>query len=249
MRIKFNQLRPEYDFVIVGAGIVGITIATELVQKGKANILLLEAGSDHSINPYPQVQKVNSNGSIKRKSTFVGLGGGSNVWGTISGLLDKKRVNSYYERGLFPINYLQYLKYVKLTEKYGFPSHKLFEDRTCINDTIRAKKFVKKIPNIRFKNNCTVIEGNNIDYIANVRAEKIVENKLKVVSKNDAKVISSKRIILCANTLQNISILSSSNIPDIAPTLGRKFMNHPKGVIGSIRISVELKKFIIPLPL
>lgn len=244
MRIKFHQLKSEYDFVIVGAGIVGITIATELVQKGNANILLLEAGSDHSIDPYPQIQKVFSNGSIKRKSTFVGLGGGSNVWGTISGLLDKERVNDYYKRGLFPINYSQYLEYVKLTAKYGFPSYEIFEDRTQTSGTIRTKKFVKKIPNVLFKNNCTVIEGSNVDYIANVRAEKIVEGKLNIVSRNEVRLISSKRIILCANTLQNISILSSSNISDIAATLGRKFMNHPKGVIGSIRINEEIKRFM-----
>lgn len=93
MQIRSGRIKNKYDYIIVGAGIIGITILSELLKKGKKNILIIESGSMLSNNPYPSNKEVNSKKfKIKTKSQFSGVGGGSNVWGSLNGIFDKKLV-------------------------------------------------------------------------------------------------------------------------------------------------------------
>ena len=123
MQIKTNQLNKKYSYIIVGAGIIGLTILRELLENGKKDILVIESGSLLSSNPYPNFMNVTSkNHKIKTTSTFSGVGGCSNVWGTICGLFDKEKIDSYYKEKKFPINYVEYLYYLNEAKKYGYPS-------------------------------------------------------------------------------------------------------------------------------
>ena len=101
MLIRTKDLKSKYDYIIVGSGITGMTILRELIERDKTNILIIESGSVQSKLPYPDFMKVKSN-NIKIKSRFSGVGGASNVWGTISGIFDEEQINSFYKKKKFP---------------------------------------------------------------------------------------------------------------------------------------------------
>jgi choline dehydrogenase len=63
-------LRPEYDYVIVGAGSAGCVVARRLVDETQARILLLEAGSsdvgiESMINPTLWTENIGSDHDYK----------------------------------------------------------------------------------------------------------------------------------------------------------------------------------------
>ena len=87
MLIKTKDLRSNYNYIIIGSGITGMTILRELIERGKSKILVIESGSIHSKSPYPDFMNVKSK-NIKTKSRFNGVGGSSNVWGSILGIFD-----------------------------------------------------------------------------------------------------------------------------------------------------------------
>tara|TARA_B110000003_G_scaffold239362_1_gene245418 strand:+ start:115 stop:309 length:195 start_codon:yes stop_codon:yes gene_type:complete len=60
MQIRSGRIKNKYDYIIVGAGITGITILSELLKKSKKNILIIESGSMLSNNPYPSNKELNS---------------------------------------------------------------------------------------------------------------------------------------------------------------------------------------------
>jgi len=57
VHIKIENIRKHYDYVIVGTGIIGLTILQELIKNKKQNILIIESGSLHSSDPYPKYAK------------------------------------------------------------------------------------------------------------------------------------------------------------------------------------------------
>ena len=97
MLIRTKDLKSKYDYIIIGSGITGMTMLRELIERDKTNILIIESGSTQSKSPYPDFMKVKSN-NIKTKSRFSGVGGASNVWGTISGVFDEEKINSFYKK-------------------------------------------------------------------------------------------------------------------------------------------------------
>ena len=74
MLIKTKNLKSNYNYVIVGSGIIGMTILRELIEREKTNILVIESGSFQSKSPYPYFMNVKSK-NIKTKSRYSGVGG------------------------------------------------------------------------------------------------------------------------------------------------------------------------------
>ena len=249
MQIKSSELKERYDYIIVGAGIVGITILCELLKIGKKNILIVESGSMLGSNPYSKNKIKSEKFPIKIKSIFSGVGGGSNVWGSLNGIFDKTLIDKFYNLKKFPIKYSDYLDYLKKTKEYGFPDISEFKTDEANNDKLKVKKFVQVTPNIRFFHFSSILENKKVDFIQNCYADNIIKtkNKEKKITFNcNNKMISSigEKIILCANTIENYKLLRKSNLNVDYKLLGTGFMNHPKGVIGSLKFKKEFSKYM-----
>lgn len=252
MQIRTDQLKPCYNYVIIGAGIVGMTILRELIEKGKKDILIIESGSMLSKNPYPEFMSVFSNGNnLKVKSRFSGVGGCSNVWGSICGVFDEKTINSYYKKKQFPLNYTEYKYYLAKCEKYGFPKFDEFNVLKKNNKKFRLKKFIKMTPNLLFNKFSSILESKNVHFLQNKYVDRIfTQNNISKVYFSDPLENKSfftcrgKKFLLCANTIENYKIIKKSNFNINQEQLGRGFMNHPKGVIGSLKLNKNLTKFL-----
>lgn len=250
MQITSDKIKKKYNYIIVGAGITGMTVLSELLKIGKKDILIVESGTMLSSQPYPSYKKVYSKKYIiKPNSQFSGVGGGSNVWGSLNAIFEKELVDKYYNSKNFPLKYSQYLKYLKKTKNYGFPDISEFQYNQTNENILKVKKFVQVTPNIRFFNFSSILENENVDFIQNCYAEKIIKTesdikKLAFTIKNDFFEIYGEKIILCANTIENYKLLRKSNININHRILGEGFMNHPKGVVGSLKYNKRFKKYI-----
>ena len=250
MQIKSDKIRKKYDYIIVGAGIIGITILRELLKIGKKKILIVESGTMLSNEPYPSYKKVYSKKfKIKSNSQFSGVGGGSNVWGSLSGIFEKKLIDKYYNSKNFPLSYSEYLSYLKKTKEYGFPDISEFKCDLDNDEKIKEKKFVQITPNIRFSKFSSVLENKNVDFIQNCYVKKIIstdanENKLLLKIGNNIFETYGIKIILCANTIENFKLLKKSSININHKILGNGFMNHPKGVIGTLKYNSKFNRYI-----
>ena len=253
MQVKLDDLNNNYDYVIIGAGIIGFTLLRELLEDGKKNILIIDSGSMLSKKPYPKSFEVKSDSyKIKKTALFSGVGGCSNVWGTICAIFDKKTINKYYKKKKFPLNYNKYIFYLrKVALKYNLPNIEEFQSFKLSSDIFKAKKFIKVKPNLKFFNFSSILENENVHFLQNTTVTKIINNdNLKsILFKTESKPeivfkVSGKKIILSANTIQNFKILAASDTFKKHKKLGKGFMNHPKGVIGSIKKKKIFEKFL-----
>tara|TARA_B100000989_G_scaffold103280_1_gene75617 strand:- start:11323 stop:12738 length:1416 start_codon:yes stop_codon:yes gene_type:complete len=250
MQVRICDLKKSYDYIIIGAGIIGITILRELIKKGKKNILMIESGSMLSSDPYPSYQNIISRKlKIKKTSQFSGVGGGSNVWGSISGIFNKQLINKSFNAKKFPLNYSDYKYYLEKTLDYGFPRITEFENIKHDNNNIKSKKFVQVTPKVKFFHFSSILENENVDFIQNCYVEEIIktvqnQKKIKFLTKNKFYFILGKKIILCANTIENYKLLKKSNLNLNYEILGKGFMNHPKGVIGTLNKKKVFDRYI-----
>lgn len=249
MQIKTEDLKKNYDYIIIGAGIIGLTVLRELIEKGKKNILIIESGSMLSVDPYPKFMNVRSKKfKIKSKSRFNGVGGSSNVWGAICAVFDKETINNHFKKKVFPLNFKEYCDFLKQCEKYGYPKLKDFKIDKSLNRTLNKKKFIQKTPSIRYSHFSSILESESVDFLQNSLVEKLDKNNkiffTSIKSKNIDNSTFAKKIILCANTIENYKILKKSNLDINLEKLGKGFMNHPKGVVGSVLADEKFNDFL-----
>ena len=152
MQVKLDDLNNNYDYVIIGAGIIGFTLLRELLEDGKKNILIIDSGSMLSKKPYPKSFEVKSDSfKIKKTALFSGIGGCSNVWGTICAIFDKNTIDKYYNKNKFPLSYNKYIFYLsKVALKYNLPKIEEFQFFKFSSDNFKVKKFIKVKPNLNF---------------------------------------------------------------------------------------------------
>ena len=250
MRIPFNKIENKYDLIIVGAGITGLTILDRFLEKKiKSKILLLEVGSMLSRNPYPtNFEILSKNLKIKETSRFFGVGGGSNVWQPTHGLFDKNRINHYFQKYQFPINYKKYLKYINIAaEKYKTPYHQKFHKYHKGYKNFKSRTLITNNTNINFFNFSSLLESDKVDFAENVKVKNLSFDdnidKIIIQSQKSGKTIKilGKKIILSVGTLECLRILHKS-FKNKPKTLGKGFMNHPRGFVGFFK---SKKKIII----
>jgi len=250
LKIPINKIQKKYDLIIIGAGVTGLTILYNLLEK-KLNkkVLVLEYGSLFSKDPYPEkFNIISSNLKIKKNSRYFGVGGGSNVWGPLHGLLDKTKVNKFFADSKFPINYNDYIKYInKASLNYSTPNSNIFNLNEKKYKNYKFRKLIKNKKKIKFSRYSSLLESVKVDFVDNAFVKKLKFNRkidkvvVKPVGRKNTIEISGNRIILSAGTLENIRILHKS-YKKIPTNLGKGFMDHASGLIGSFKSNNKIFK-------
>jgi choline dehydrogenase-like flavoprotein len=246
-----------YDYVIIGTGIGGGTIATLLANGGK-NIALIEKGSkSHQDSNY--LNKGRKLGL--RTTTSIQTGGTSNLWHGVLSFLDpidfKERpwINKsgwpihledlipYYKSisGLFGIKDFDYFFLDKISEVLKVEIESVPFNREILEnkifqqplDVLNFKKKIKQLNNV-----------GSVDLFENTTACKFeLENNkintLTIADKNGLKQIQGKTYILCAGTLENPRILLNSGFNN--SNIGKYLMDHPMGNLCQVKFKKAQK--------
>ena len=221
--MKSMEPKNKFNILIVGAGILGITVASELLSMGfNVTLIFLER------NCY--LDKVKTKG-IKINSALIphGFGGGSNIWSDLSGFICEEEWKLICEKGFIEnYNYQEFLDIYKKASKYGFISPQNIESQ---NKYIRHKIFYKSKRKYDFRK--LLFNRKNLNII-NGQITKLSDNgqyiKLTLSSKNKKnRIILGDKLILAAGGLGNFYIL---NLLNKRYNLS-KYYGHVKGNIAT----------------
>ena len=230
----------EHDFVIIGAGPAGITVALEL-EKYKKTVLLLEGGgleySKDSQSIYKGQVAGDENFSVKN-SRLRYFGGTSNHWGGMC------RPFSRSELSAFPIDKQDLDTHLSAACRILEISDQ-FKDDIKINENFERIDF-KFSPPVRFnaKYKKSIADSNYIDLILNANVVSIngVYGKVSNIDIYDQNLnrfnLKINKLILACGGLENSRLLLWSKylnkeIFDDLP-IGEKWMEHPHFKTGEI---------------
>lgn len=216
------ETNKKHNILIVGAGILGITVASELVSMGfKVTLIFSEK------NCY--LDKIKTIGT-KINSALIpnGFGGGSNIWSDLTGFIYEDEWEKICEKGhIENYNYEQFLKAYKHASKYGFISPRNMEIE---ENYLRHKIFYKSKRKYDFRN---LIKGRKNLNIINAEVIRIFDDskniKLTLSSSNKKTNINGDQLILAAGGLGNFYLLNLLN----KKYNSSKYYGHIKGNIAT----------------
>ncbi|KAL2062521.1 hypothetical protein VTL71DRAFT_6787 [Oculimacula yallundae] len=139
---------PTYDYIIIGGGTAGLTVASRLTENPKTSVLVLEAGNDHSNdtnvlapglytgmygNPeydwnYKTVPQVHANGQVVAHPRGKQLGGSSAINFMFWTHPSQQDIDNWGELGNRDWSWTSLLPYFKKSESYIAPSAQVKED-------------------------------------------------------------------------------------------------------------------------
>ena len=265
--IEFLQ-RDAYDLLIVGGGAVGLSLASSLSYE-KISICVVESGLEHKDSRFDKLKYVETSGlNIKPNSRERMLGGCGQTWSGILANFDKCDL---YDRGTnYPAlgvdqNEIQDLldkfgKFFKIPKSSSFDLSKYPNSQFHLGDPFEQKVFLKQNPVFKFGDRLKhVFDRPGIDLISgwtvsNLEWEGSICKGIMITNmKGEKKFLYGKKVILCCGTIENIRLLKLSQIKGKISTalpVGKRFMNHPKGVVGKIKFYKPLcvKDPVLELP-
>lgn len=228
------------ELVIIGAGTVGLYLASKLPQSKK--VLLLESGCVDSFNRCDPKNAVFTTGSYKngQLGRARGLGGTTNIWGgqmlpfsshdltpEKGWMIDWQDLQDHYEEvSQFLLS--ESSDYHALIEHLtGYPLPNLNSQSSYIHASkwLPIPQFIKTLfpdlePNVTLVPNCTVhgIEPQELGYQIHLSMEN-----------NENKTLIAQQLIIATGTIESIRLLLYSHkhygLP-LNPVAGKGFMDH-----------------------
>lgn len=250
-----------YDFVILGAGAAGITLALDLSKKNKdVSIALVEAGgldwSEKSQNLYNvKYSNLDSNDLYNLRLRY--FGGTTNHWGGYCRPLDNEDFINRPEikRVGWPIDKITLDKYLydsiqildcnsslKVRDNRSSSEKKILDDLE-LEETewiySYAEIFRNKFDDIKNSKNIKLLLNKTAFNINEVKENNIV-NKINIIDTINKKisVLNGKNFIISmggvesTRFLMNCNRVGNYNFGNISKNLGKGFMDHPHMTIG-----------------
>lgn len=238
MIINFNKEnftpKKNYDYCIVGAGLIGIVIANEITKMSpKVKILLIEYGNNNyghelSSNIFESPHFINN-------SIVNGIGGCSNTWSqTLS---------------TFSVEELKHFRLTK--KKFQFFQNKLKKSYNLFCSIAKYKKPIfkksKKIFNTKKYLNTSKYDTLYNCYAKYIKSQKNRITSLQIISVNKKYKldIQAQNFILTSNSYSIIQILLNSIHAKFLKiknsNIGKKISNHPILCMGYL-LSKKSKK-------
>lgn len=238
-----------YDFVIVGTGPAGISLAFQLKKNDNKKILIIEAGKfdldDESQEYYKGTIINNCNLEAPDVSRIRAFGGTSMLWGGMCRELDEIDLKNW------PINKSDLSPYTDEARKILRINRKFLKDKQ-INENTRLIDFQWSEPTIRFNEfyKDKILNDKNIDLLIETAITKIDGNlNVETAQLFDHKTkkyysIKPKVIILACGAIENSRILLYSKKESKSHFLknisvGKDYLIHPNYVVAKSLIDMS----------
>ncbi len=254
MFVDSKNIKNDYEIVIIGGGISGLSLARKLEEIGEKKVLIVESGNkkfDPKINSRSYGTSNNlGNWPVKNYSSYYSrlrlFGGNAHIWGGWCMELDEydyenNKVWAYYKQDL-KNEYKNAYKLLNIEQPkiniHNFRNPNL--SPYYIN--IAQGNFIKESEQI-------LLTSKNIDILINAELKKInfKENKISSIeiqtNATSLKKIYVKNLVLSAGGLENTKILLQTLPKELSnENLGKFFMEHPQILVG--RLETTNKQFI-----
>ncbi|TCN17228.1 GMC oxidoreductase [Sinorhizobium americanum] len=257
------HLDTDYDVCIVGSGPAGFTTALELKGSG-LSVCILESGTETPTSAIDDLKFVESEGlRIREDSRERALGGTSLTWSGFVAPLDA--IDFEPRRGIhdgWPVSRSEIQSNIdNLGYRYIMPSADAFEyDREAVGENCRIptlpsldpKVFRTQTPPFRYGRTFRhTFLPENFDLFLGATVVKFAWHREMTREVVDAAVVAdasgrfhevrARTFVLAASAIESVRILlNSDNLGNAHDQVGRYFMNHPKGNVGSVIFSNAL---------
>lgn len=255
MIIDFKNLKKEYDFIIVGAGIAGLALSRLI--KNKKTILLIESGNfkfEKFANKKSFAKSKNlGNWPVANYSSYHSrvrmFGGNANVWGGWCMELDNYDFTNNEVWHILQDDLKTYYK-----EAYNLLniSPKKIPNNELSVDGIEPYTVNVSRGNFINESKEYVLKNQNIHLLINTNLDEILVKDSAVSAVNlktstgETLVTKPKKLIISCGGIETTSILLK-NMPEENKNknLGHYFMEHPQIQIGRVKIkNSDFNKFI-----
>ena len=196
-----NMNTIQADVLVVGGGIIGCIVASELAEKGLTVVVL-----DVPTNKIPY--QINSkNIKIDQQVNHYGLGGNEGVWSQLTAFIEQDEWEYYSRKFKIDISYCKLQELAKKAQLYGFYNLEFLQSVQNLTPSQRFKKYIKKkslycySDLLRGRENITILEGV-------VKSITISEDSSSQVfdSNNNNLKIKFDKIVLAAGGIGNYYI-------------------------------------------
>lgn len=229
-----------YEFVIIGTGPAGFTVALELEKQTTGSILIIESGLASRNRGASNLSKVTASGDLAAEYFPVHAqriyGGTSTIWGGWCGKLEQRA----FLAGEWPITFDEIDPYYEpAAEILNLPEEAFLQPETPIegSDKLVYKPYYTGKPLVRFAkkyheqlNNSEqihVLLGHTCTDLS-VQENSVRSIELRnTVNPSDVPIqLSVKDVVLACGGIGNSDLLRISGVSQ-SPALGRGFAEHP----------------------
>lgn len=251
---KLNLFGDKIEYLIIGSGIGGGSLAQKLSEQGKS-FLIIEAGGFSGNSDNVTYENIGRDFGV-RTTTTIQIGGTSNLWHGVLAPLDKIdfEQRDWIPHSGWPMTLEDlYPFYKQAAEILGienftyfeqeFLSHKLKSQLASLpfnRELLTNKLFQQPVSTHNFKNTIKAICDNSKDFhcLYNTTALELIHKNGKIhslivgLSDGSKAEIKADTFIIASGALQTPRLLLNSGFTN--PNIGKYLMDHPMGNLCQI---------------